>query len=151
MHKLFKSFGYIDDGKSMNTQGIGLGLNISQRICNILGGAIKVESIYGEGTLFTFAIKLSKTKTLKTQKELQLHFVWKPKENRRHQVRYINELDKQNNGSNDDFSESNTDQEDLADNMQSVIDLQKIQTYMELPSAQMINKTVNKILIVDDQ
>ena len=30
MNKLFKSFGYIDDGKKLNTKGIGLGLNISK-------------------------------------------------------------------------------------------------------------------------
>ena len=29
MGKLFKSFGYIDDGKNLNEKGIGLGLNIS--------------------------------------------------------------------------------------------------------------------------
>ena len=29
LNKLFKSFGYIDDGKQLNTKGIGLGLNIS--------------------------------------------------------------------------------------------------------------------------
>ena len=29
MDSLFKSFGYIDDGKNLNEKGIGLGLNIS--------------------------------------------------------------------------------------------------------------------------
>ena len=29
MGKLFKAFGYIDDGKQLNIHGIGLGLNIS--------------------------------------------------------------------------------------------------------------------------
>ena len=54
--KLFKSFGYIDDGLNLNTKGIGLGLNITKQIVNILGGKIAVNSIYGKGTEFQFAI-----------------------------------------------------------------------------------------------
>ena len=48
--KLFGAFGYIDDGKELNTKGIGLGLNISKQITTILGGKIAVESVYGIGT-----------------------------------------------------------------------------------------------------
>lgn len=40
----------------MNKKGIGLGLNISQKIVTSLGGKIAVESVYGEGTEFKFAI-----------------------------------------------------------------------------------------------
>ena len=54
--KLFKSFGYIDDGQQLNTKGIGLGLNISNQIVTILGGKIEVKSIFGEGSEFKFAI-----------------------------------------------------------------------------------------------
>ena len=42
MSKLFKSFGYIDDGKNLNSKGIGLGLNISKQIVTVLGGKIEV-------------------------------------------------------------------------------------------------------------
>ena len=56
--KLFKCFGYIDDGKKLNIKGIGLGLNISQKIVSILGGKIKVESTFGLGSEFKFGIKL---------------------------------------------------------------------------------------------
>ena len=54
--KLFKSFGYIDDGQQLNTKGIGLGLNISKQIVSILGGKIAVKSKIGEGSEFKFAI-----------------------------------------------------------------------------------------------
>ena len=58
MSKLFKSFGYIDDGNNLNEKGIGLGLNISQKIVKALGGRIAVKSVFGEGTEFKFAIKI---------------------------------------------------------------------------------------------
>ena len=56
--KLFKSFGYIDDGLKLNVKGIGLGLSISKKIVTILGGDMKVESAYGEGSEFMFAVKI---------------------------------------------------------------------------------------------
>jgi signal transduction histidine kinase len=37
----------------MNAQGHGLGLYISQRIANQLGGKIEVKSEYGMGSTFT--------------------------------------------------------------------------------------------------
>ena len=38
--KLFKMFGFIDKTKDINTQGIGLGLNISKQIVKQFGGFI---------------------------------------------------------------------------------------------------------------
>ena len=61
MSKLFKTFGYIDDGKQLNQKGIGLGLNISKQIVTILGGKIAVSSVYGEGSEFKFAISIDQT------------------------------------------------------------------------------------------
>ena len=45
-----------------NKKGIGLGLNISKQIVKILGGKIAVESKYGVGSKFKFAIKIDPTK-----------------------------------------------------------------------------------------
>ena len=59
MSKLFKAFGYIDDGSQLNTQGIGLGLNISYKIVTMLDGNISVKSEHGKGTEFKFAVKLN--------------------------------------------------------------------------------------------
>ena len=56
---MFKPFGYIDDGKQLNSQGIGLGLNISKQIVEMLGGKIAFTSKYGVGTEFKFAIEIS--------------------------------------------------------------------------------------------
>ena len=94
MTKLFKSFGYIDDGKNLNSKGIGLGLNISKQIVTILGGKIAVSSIYGLGTEFKFAIAINQSShqgqrkvnnILKSLKDdevqiggVKLKFEWKP-------------------------------------------------------------------------
>ena len=45
----------------MNTKGIGLGLNISKKIVEMLGGKITVSSVYGKGTEFKFAVNISQT------------------------------------------------------------------------------------------
>ena len=42
----------------MNTQGIGLGLVISENIVNQFQGKIGVVSKYGVGTTFAFSMKL---------------------------------------------------------------------------------------------
>ena len=42
----------------MNTQGIGLGLVISENIIKAFDGKIGVASKYGKGTKFTFSIIL---------------------------------------------------------------------------------------------
>ena len=47
----------------MNTQGIGLGLVISQNIVNEFDGKIGVKSKYGVGTTFAFSINLYQSET----------------------------------------------------------------------------------------
>jgi signal transduction histidine kinase len=44
----------------MNTQGIGLGLVISENIVKAFHGRIGVKSKYGRGTKFAFSIILGK-------------------------------------------------------------------------------------------
>jgi len=55
---LFKLFGFVKDTEAMNTNGIGLGLVISENIVNKFGGIIEFNSIPGEGSTFTFNFKL---------------------------------------------------------------------------------------------
>lgn len=47
LKKLFKTFGKLNDTQKINKNGTGLGLNISKRIVQSMGGEITVESEEG--------------------------------------------------------------------------------------------------------
>ncbi len=49
---LFKDFQRLDMNKNRNIEGTGLGLVITQRLAELMGGRIEVYSVYGEGTEF---------------------------------------------------------------------------------------------------
>jgi CheY-like chemotaxis protein len=51
--KLFKPFEQLDLRKNRNVVGTGLGLAISYNLCRLMGGALTLESVYGEGSTFT--------------------------------------------------------------------------------------------------
>ncbi|MBQ9437955.1 MAG: response regulator [Lachnospiraceae bacterium] len=53
MDKLFSSFQRLDETKNRNIEGTGLGLNITKRLAEMMGGSISVESVYGKGSVFT--------------------------------------------------------------------------------------------------
>jgi len=52
--KLFKLFGFIEETEQLNSNGIGLGLVISEMITKRFGGRIWFESEVNVGTTFTF-------------------------------------------------------------------------------------------------
>ena len=54
--KLFEAFNQVDTKKNRSVDGTGLGLAISKNLCELMGGTIHVESVYGEGTTFTMTI-----------------------------------------------------------------------------------------------
>ncbi len=54
--KLFDAFGQLDLLKTRASEGTGLGLVIAQRIVELMGGELNVESRYGEGSVFSFSI-----------------------------------------------------------------------------------------------
>ena len=58
LHKLFQSYSQLDASTTKRHKGTGLGLAITQELCNLMNGAIKVESKFGEGSIFYFVIPL---------------------------------------------------------------------------------------------
>ncbi|MFZ4776433.1 MAG: Cache 3/Cache 2 fusion domain-containing protein, partial [Terrimicrobiaceae bacterium] len=50
--RLFQSFTQADDSTTRKYGGTGLGLVISKKFCQLMGGDIAVQSIYGKGTTF---------------------------------------------------------------------------------------------------
>ncbi|CAI2373961.1 unnamed protein product [Moneuplotes crassus] len=61
---LFKLFGVLEDNEGLNPDGCGLGLTISKKYVEILGGEIRVESVYGESTEMIFTILIRDIKNL---------------------------------------------------------------------------------------
>jgi len=54
--RLFKNYGQATRGTSSKYGGTGLGLALSQRLCNLMGGDISVASELGKGSCFTIRI-----------------------------------------------------------------------------------------------
>ena len=56
LSRLFKAFSQVDSSTTRKYGGTGLGLVISERLVQLMGGTISVESQSGVGTIFTFTI-----------------------------------------------------------------------------------------------
>jgi len=58
MDMLFKAFSQTPTEGKPKQEGTGLGLYLSKKIVDLLGGEIKAESEFGRGSVFTFTLPL---------------------------------------------------------------------------------------------
>ncbi len=56
--KIFESFSQADSRTTRKFGGTGLGLSISEKIIELMGSRLLVESLYGKGTVFSFEITI---------------------------------------------------------------------------------------------
>jgi signal transduction histidine kinase/DNA-binding response OmpR family regulator len=59
IERLFKAFSQVDSSTTRKYGGTGLGLVICEKLINLMGGDIHVESQPGHGTTFTFTIHVA--------------------------------------------------------------------------------------------
>ena len=78
IENIFKEFSQANEGIEKRFGGTGLGLNISKRLVTLLDGEIKVESIIGEGSIFTLTLPLEEadvqTNSLSSPQAFKDHF-----------------------------------------------------------------------------
>ncbi len=55
--KLFNAFERIEEKRNRTIEGTGLGLNITQSLLTLMDSRLEVTSTYGEGSVFSFALK----------------------------------------------------------------------------------------------
>lgn len=55
--KLFSAFERLDEEKNRDVEGTGLGMNISLQLLKLMNTDLHVESVYGEGSRFFFALR----------------------------------------------------------------------------------------------
>ena len=55
--KLFSAFERIEEKRNRNVEGTGLGMNITQKLLSMMDSKLEVESVYGKGSTFSFAIE----------------------------------------------------------------------------------------------
>lgn len=57
MPRLFSEFERIEEARNRNIEGTGLGMSITRRLLELMGSELKVESVYGAGSTFSFLLK----------------------------------------------------------------------------------------------
>ena len=85
LKKIFEAFEQTKEGTEEGG-GTGLGLAISRKLVGILGGAIKVSSVPGEGSEFTFSIPLHIATEAGAEEEGMGHTVFMRKTDRKTKI-----------------------------------------------------------------
>ncbi len=57
MKKLFSRFERIEESRNRTIEGTGLGMNIVKQLLGLMDSELKVESVYGQGSTFSFEVK----------------------------------------------------------------------------------------------
>lgn len=57
LSKLFERFERIEEERNRNIEGTGLGMSITLQLLKLMDSELKVESVYGEGSTFSFELK----------------------------------------------------------------------------------------------
>ncbi|MCR5627746.1 MAG: response regulator [Lachnospiraceae bacterium] len=57
MGRLFESFERLDVVRNRTIEGTGLGMSITTKLLNLMNSELKVDSVYGEGSTFSFEIE----------------------------------------------------------------------------------------------
>ncbi len=70
LETVFEKFTQVDSSATRKYGGTGLGLAISKRLVELMGGDIRVKSVMGEGSTFSFTVKLGVQRTLKNVRPL---------------------------------------------------------------------------------
>ena len=63
---IFDRFAQVDFGYTRNKDGAGLGLAISKKLVELLDGQLKVNSVEGEGSVFTLSLPFNEEKQVDT-------------------------------------------------------------------------------------
>ncbi len=57
LRKLFSAFERIEEERNRTIEGTGLGMNITQKLLEMMGSRLHVESVYGKGSTFAFQVE----------------------------------------------------------------------------------------------
>ncbi len=57
LKRMYNAFQRVDEVRNRNVEGTGLGLNITRQLLKLMGSELKVESVYGEGSEFSFSVR----------------------------------------------------------------------------------------------
>jgi len=57
LEKLTRPYERIEVRRNKKIEGTGLGMNIVTSLLSLMGSSLKVESVYGEGSVFSFSVK----------------------------------------------------------------------------------------------